>query len=230
MFEGLTDRFQIVRRKILGYGRITGQELDSIFKDIRICLLEADVNYKVVKDFLTELEAKTKNLQLAKSLKPGDLVIKAVYEELVEVLGKTTRQIALRGDGPTVFSLIGLQGVGKTTTAAKLALRFRSRNPLLVPADTKRPAAVTQLMLLAERAGIQMVPLQNNDAVQTVLKARKWAQDKGHGVIIIDTAGRLHIDESLIQELVDIHQALPPHYRLLVADGMSGQDAVKQAS
>jgi len=230
MFEGLTDRFQIVKRKILGYGRITGQELDSIYKDIRICLLEADVNYKVVKDFITDLEAKTKNLQLAKSLKPGDLVIKAVYEELVEVLGKTTRQIEFQRDGPTIFSLIGLQGVGKTTTAAKLALRYRQRNPLLVPADTKRPAAVTQLMLLAKRADVPMIPLENNDAVQTVMKARKWAQDKGHGIIIIDTAGRLHIDDALIQELVEIHQTLPPHYRLLVADGMSGQDAVKQAS
>lgn len=230
MFEGLIDRFELVKRKILGYGRITGQELESIYKDIRLSLLEADVNYKVVKDFIAELGEKTKDLELSKSLKPGDLVIKAVYEELVELLGKSTRHIEFRKEGPTVLSLIGLQGVGKTTTAAKLAMKYRGRKPLLVPADVKRPAAVKQLALLAGKVNIPVVPLENNSAVQTVKKAVESAREKGYGVIIVDTAGRLHIDESLIQELVDIHQALSPDYRLLVADGMSGQDAVKQAS
>jgi signal recognition particle subunit SRP54 len=230
MFEGLIDRFELVKRKILGYGRITGQELDSIYKDIRLSLLEADVNYKVVKDFIAELGEKTKGLELSKSLKPGDLVIKAVYEELVELLGKTTRHIEFRKEGPTVLSLIGLQGVGKTTTAAKLAMKYRGRKPLLVPADVKRPAAVKQLALLADKANIPVVPLEKNSAVQTVKKAAESAREKGYGVIIVDTAGRLHIDDALVQELVDIHQALSPDYRLLVADGMSGQDAVKQAS
>ena len=148
MFESLIDRFQLVKRKITGYGRITNQELEGIFKEIRLSLLEADVNYKVVKDFIHELGEKTKALELSKSLKPGDLVIKAVYEELTELLGESTRHIEFRKDGPTVLSLIGLQGVGKTTTAAKLALKYRGRTPLLVPADAKRPAAVKQLALL----------------------------------------------------------------------------------
>lgn len=230
MFEGLIDRLQIVKRKILGYGRITGQELDSIFKDIRIALLEADVNYRVVKDFIAGLGEKTKGLELSKSLKPGDLVIKAVYEELVELLGRTTERIEFEKNGFTVISLIGLQGVGKTTTAAKLAAKYRNRNPLLVPTDTKRPAAVEQLQLLAKRANIPMIPLDKGNAVATVRRAKVVAGEKGYGVIIIDTAGRLHIDETLIDELKEIHGALKPDLRLLVVDGMSGQDAVNQAS
>ena len=230
MFESLIDRFELVKRKILGYGRITSQELDSIHKEIRLSLLEADVNYKVVKEFIAELGERTDRLVLSKSLRPGDLVIKAVYEELVELLGKTTRQIEFRKDGPTVLSLIGLQGVGKTTTAAKLAMKYHGRKPLLVPADAKRPAAVEQLTMLARKANIPVVPLEKHSAVETVRKAAEYAREKGHGVIIVDTAGRLHIDETLVQELVDIHRVLSPDYRLLVADGMSGQDAVKQAS
>mgnify|MGYP001411141733 CR=1 FL=1 len=230
MFEGLIDRFGIVKRKILGYGRITDLELSAINKDIRVSLLEADVNYLVVKDFIRNLDEKTKRIELAKSMKPGDLVIKAVYEELTELLGSVARHIELRPDRFTVLSLIGLQGVGKTTTAAKLAQAFRNRKPLLVPADTKRPAAVQQLQSLAERAQVDMVPLEKGSAVATVKKAKERAKEKGHGVIIIDTAGRLHIDDELIQELNDIHRALEPDYRLLVADGMSGQDAVKQAT
>jgi signal recognition particle subunit SRP54 len=230
MFEGLIDRLQIVKRKILGYGRITGQELDSIFKDIRIALLEADVNYRVVKDFIAGLGEKTKGLELSKSLKPGDLVIRAVYEELVELLGGTTERIEFEKNGFTVISLIGLQGVGKTTTAAKIAAKYRDRNPLLVPTDTKRPAAVEQLQFLAKRANIPMIPLDKGDAVATVRRAKVVAGEKGYGVIIIDTAGRLHIDATLIEELKEIHGALEPDLRLLVVDGMSGQDAVNQAS
>ena len=230
MFEGLIDRFQIVKRKILGYGRITDQELDAIFKEIRISLLEADVNYKVAKQFIEKLGEKTGTLELSRSLKPGDLVIKAVYEELVELLGRATRHIDFTKEGPTVLSLIGLQGVGKTTTAAKLALKYRGRKPLLVPADTKRPAAVEQLMQLAAKAKMPAVPLQDKDALKTVEHAKDLAAREGYGLIIIDTAGRLHIDDALIEELVDIHRVIEPHYRLLVADGMSGQDAVKQAS
>ncbi|UCD19127.1 MAG: signal recognition particle protein [candidate division WOR-3 bacterium] len=230
MFEGLIDRFALIKRKILGYGRITSQELQSINKEIKISLLEADVNYLVVKNFMDGLEEKTKTLELSRSLKPGDLVIRAVFEELVELLGSETRSIDFRGDTCSVLSLIGLQGVGKTTTAAKLAQKFHDRNPLLVPADTKRPAAVQQLQMLADRAKTPMVPLEEGGAVATVKKAKQLARDKGYGLIIIDTAGRLHIDDELIEELEEIHRALKPDYRLLIADGMSGQDAVNQAS
>ena len=229
MFDSLIDRFQLIKRKILGYGRITEHELDTVCKEIRLSLLEADVNYHVVKDFIEQLTEKTKGLEFSTSLKPGDLVIRAVYEELVELLGSTARPVELKGDGCTVFSLLGLQGVGKTMTAAKLAAKYRNQNPLLVPADTKRPAAVQQLALLAERASVAVAPLEQNSVIATVKKARQLARDKGHRVVIIDTAGRLHIDDALIDELQEIHRVFKPDYRFLVADGMSGQDAVKQA-
>jgi signal recognition particle subunit SRP54 len=230
MLEGLIDRFQQIKRKILGYGRITDQELVNILKDIRVSLLEADVNYRVVKDFVDQLKTKAGTLELPKSLNPGDLVIRAVYEELVRLLGGTTRTIEFKKDGPTVLSLIGLQGVGKTTTVAKIAFKYRGRKPLLVPADAKRPAAAEQLRQLAGRANIPTIPLESGDAVETVKRASELSEKEGYGLIIIDTAGRLHIDDVLINELMDIHEALPPDYRLLVADGMSGQDAVNQAS
>lgn len=229
MFEGLIDKFQIVRRKVLGYGRITKRELDSIFRDIRITLLEADVHYKVVKNFIEGLAKKCEKLELSKSLKPGDLVMKAVYEELILLLGETPQHITFRKDGPTIISLIGLQGVGKTTMAAKLALRYKSRRPLLVPADAKRPAAVEQLASLAKRANIPFFPFQKDGIIVTVKKAKDLAIKESHGLMIIDTAGRLHIDDDLIKELIEIDRTVKPDYRLLVADGMSGQDAVSQA-
>jgi len=230
MLEGLIDRFQKVRRKVLGYGRITPNELDSILKDIRITLLEADVDYKVVKRFITDLRNKCERLELSRSLKPGDLVIKAVYEELVLLLGKTPQRIAFRDDGPSIISLIGLHGVGKTTTAVKLALLYKGKKPLLVPADVKRPAAVQQLELLAESVHISVCPLQENSTISTVKKAKDLARSQNHNLLIIDTAGRLHIDEVLVQELIDVNDTINPDYRLLVADGMSGQDAVNQAA
>jgi signal recognition particle subunit SRP54 len=229
MLEGLTDRFQLIRRKLSGYGRITKNELDSVLRDIRVMLLEADVNYKVVKIFIEDLRKKSEDLELSKSLKPGDLVMKAVYEELIQLLGQTPQHIEFKKDGPTIISLIGLQGVGKTTTAAKLALLHKSRRPLLVPADAKRPAAVAQLASLAKRAHIPMFPLQEDGTIVTVKKAKDFALNESHNLIIIDTAGRLHIDEDLIQELIEIDRIIQPSYRLLVADGMSGQDAVNQA-
>lgn len=228
MLEGLIDRFQLVRRKILGYGTITERELDGILKDIKITLLEADVNYKVAKRFIEELKEKCASLELSKSLKPGDLVIKAVFEELVQLLGSSTRGIEFKKT-PLVISLVGLQGVGKTTTAAKLAVTYRQRKPLLVPADAKRPAAVEQLTLLGKRADVAVCALRENSAVATVAHAREIAETQDHGLVIIDTAGRLHIDEDLIDELKEINRAVAPDYTVLVADGMSGQDAVNQA-
>ncbi len=229
MFESLTDKFQIIRRKVLGYGRITKNELESILKDIRITLLEADVNYKVVKEFISDLQEKCDELELSKTLKPGDLIIKAVYEELVLLLGEIPQHIEFNKDGPLIISLIGLQGVGKTTTAAKLALRYKGKRPLLVPADVKRPAAFQQLDMLAKRADIPLCSLDDS-AITTVNKAKEMARSQGYNLVIIDTAGRLHIDEDLIQELIEINRAVQPDYRLLVADGMSGQDAVNQAA
>jgi len=229
VFDGLIDRFQVIRRKILGYGRITKTEVDAVLRDIRVTLLEADVHYQVVKDFVEALGKKSETLELVKSLNPGDLMIKTVYEELVDLLGKTPKMLEFKSGGPTVICLIGLQGVGKTTTAGKLALRYKSKQPLLVPADAKRPAAVEQLTLLAERIEVPVFPLQNNSALETCVKALAAAREAGHGIVIIDTAGRLHIDEELVAELARINEAVKPHYRLLVCDGMAGQDAVNQA-
>jgi signal recognition particle subunit SRP54 len=229
MFEGLIDRFQLIRRKILGYGRITEQEIAVILKDIRITLLEADVNYKVVKSFIDDLSIKCAGLELAKTLKPGDIVIKTVYEEMTALLGSKPRQITFKKDKPLIISLIGLQGVGKTTTAAKLAFIFKNKNPLLVPADAKRPAAFEQLDQLGHRAGVIVHPLFQGSAKATVRSAIEQADKKNHMLVIIDTAGRLHLDDVLIEELKEIHQITKFDYRLLVADGMSGQDAVNQA-
>lgn len=228
MFEGLIDRFQIIKRKVLSYGRITKTEIDTILKDIRINLLEADVHYQIVKEFVENLSKKAQGLELQKSLNPGDLVLKLVYEELVLLLGQTPHQIEFKQNRPTIISLIGLQGVGKTTTAAKLALRYKSRKPLLVPLDTKRPAAVEQLDQLAKRIGIPIYPLEK-DAILTAKRAKEFAHKESYGLMIIDTAGRLHIDEELISELNQIDKITEPDYRLLVADGMTGQDAVNQA-
>jgi signal recognition particle subunit SRP54 len=229
MLEGLIDQFQLIRRKILGYGRITEHEISVILKDIRISLLEADVNYKVVKAFIHELSDKCAGLHLERSLRPGDIVVKTVYEEMIELLGGQPRQMEFKTTGPLIISLIGLQGVGKTTTAAKLGTLYKKKNPLLVPADAKRPAAFEQLAQLGKRAGIPVQPLIQSSPKKTVEQAIERAREKEHMLIIIDTAGRLHLDDTLISELRDIHGVIEFDYRLLVADGMSGQDAVNQA-
>lgn len=229
MFEGLIDRFSIIRRRVLGYGRITRSELDAIVKDIRITLLEADVNYKVVKEFIETLNDRCSKLELSRSMQPGDLILKTVYEQLSVLLGQTPRALTFKQNTITVISLLGLQGVGKTTTAAKLAVKYKGRKPLLVPADVKRPAAYEQLQSLGKRAGVTVFPLKGNNARDVVAHAMKRADADGHGLVIVDSAGRLHIDDALVQELVDIHTVIDPDYRLLVADGMSGQDAVTQA-
>lgn len=230
MFDTLIDTFGKLKRKILGYGRITGSELDAILKDIRVTLLEADVHYRIVREFIERLRSKCEGYALHKSLKPGDLVLKAVYEELSELLGGSACHVTFSSDGITVMSLLGLQGVGKTTTAVKLAIKHKDKNALLVPADAKRPAACEQLRQLGERAGIEVFPLVENDAPETVRRARAHAQAAGKNLMIIDTAGRLHIDDVLVDELRSIHDIAQPHYRFLVADGMTGQDAVNQAS
>ncbi len=229
MFQHLVDRFQILRRKVLGYGRITRTEIDVILKELRITLLEADVHYQVVKEFIENVSKKAMSQDLDKRLNPGDLVMKIVFEELVELLGKNPHHLAFKNTGPTIISLLGLQGVGKTTTAAKIAYRFNNRKPLLVPADVKRPAAVEQLTQIGKRNNIPVFPLKDNDPIMTVKLARQAAEKENYGIVIIDTAGRLHIDEALVNELIEINKTVIPDYRILVADGMAGQDAVNQA-
>lgn len=229
MFQHLVDRFQILRRKVLGYGRITRTEIDVILKELRITLLEADVHYQVVKEFIENVSKKAISQDLDKRLNPGDLVMKIVFEELVELLGKNPHHLSFKNTGTTIISLLGLQGVGKTTTAAKIAYRFNNRKPLLVPADAKRPAAVEQLTQIGRRNNIPVFPLKDNDPIMTVKLARQAAEKENYGIVIIDTAGRLHIDEALVNELIEINKTVIPDYRILVADGMAGQDAVNQA-
>lgn len=229
MFEGLTDRFQIFRRKVLGYGRITKTEIDAILRDLRITLLEADVHYQVVKEFIENINKKALNQNLDKRLNPGELVMKIVFEELVELLGKTPRHLTFKNTGPTIISLLGLQGVGKTTTSAKIAYRFNNKKPLLVPADAKRPAAVEQLVQLGKRNNIPVFPLKDNNPILTAKLAKETAEKENYGLVIIDTAGRLHIDDELVNELIKINDVVKPDYKILVADGMTGQDAVNQA-
>jgi len=229
MFQNLADRFQLLRRKVLGYGRITRTEIDAILRELRITLLEADVHYQVVKEFIENINKKVVNQNLDKRLNPGDLVMKFVFEELVELLGKSPHHLSFKNSGPTIVSLLGLQGVGKTTTAAKIAYRFNNRKPILVPADAKRPAAVEQLTRLGKRNNIPVFPLKDNDPVLTAKLAKETAEKQNYGLVIIDTAGRLHIDEELVNELAEINNVVNPDYRILVADGMTGQDAVNQA-
>ena len=227
MFDALTDRFTQLRRKLLGYGRLTDREISQALREVRTVLLEADVNYKVVGHFIRSVEARLKEKNVAASLRPGELINVTLYQELVQLLGGTTAKLDLSAN-PAIISLVGLQGTGKTTFAGKLAHKFRSRKPLLAACDPKRPAAAEQLRSVAERAKCDFHPV-SNDVVATCLAALKQAQDRGNGIVVFDTAGRLHIDDELMNELASIQDQARPHAALLVLDGMVGQDAVSQA-
>ncbi len=227
MFDALTDRFTQLRRKLLGFGRLSDREVSEALREVRTVLLEADVNYKVVGHFIRSVEAKLKEKNVAASLKPGELINFTLYQGLVELLGGTTPKLDLSAN-PAVISLVGLQGTGKTTFAGKLAWKFRNRKPLLVACDPKRPAASEQLRSVAERAKCDFYPV-SDDVVATCMAALKQARDRGNGFVVFDTAGRLHIDDDLMNVLVAIQDKTKPQVSLLVLDGMVGQDAVSQA-
>ena len=227
MFDALTDRFTQLRRKLLGFGRLSDREVSEALREVRTVLLEADVNYKVVGHFIRSVEAKLKEKNVAASLKPGELINVTLYQGLVELLGGTTPKLDLSAN-PVVVSLVGLQGTGKTTFAGKLAYKFRNRKPLLVACDPKRPAASEQLRSVAERVKCDFYPV-SDDVVATCLAALKQARDRGNGFVVFDTAGRLHIDDDLMDVLVAIQDKAKPQVSLLVLDGMVGQDAVAQA-
>jgi signal recognition particle subunit SRP54 len=227
MFDALTDRFTQLRRRLLGFGRLSDREVSEALREVRTVLLEADVNYKVVGHFIRGVEARLKEQNVAASLKPGELINVTLYQELVQLLGGTTAKLDLSAN-PAVISLVGLQGTGKTTFAGKLAYKFRNRRPLLVACDPKRPAASEQLRSVAERVKCDFYPV-TNDVVATCLAALKQARDRSNGFVVFDTAGRLHIDDDLMNELAEIQDKAKPHASLLVLDGMVGQDAVAQA-
>jgi signal recognition particle subunit SRP54 len=227
MFDIIADRFVKLQRKLLGYGRLSPKEISDTLREIRILLLDADVNYKVVGDFLRSLEEKLKSEKITASLKPGEIVIVELYKEMVKLLGEKPVKLNLT-DNLNTICLFGLQGTGKTTTAAKLAYHYKQKKPLLVACDPKRPAASLQLQLLAERVKADFIPVKE-DVIQTAKEALEFAKKNNNQLVIFDTAGRLHIDEELMKELKEFKERIKPHYNLLVVDGMVGQDAVNQA-
>ena len=228
-FEGLSSRLQEITRKLRGKARITESDLKEMLREVKLALLEADVNYKIVKEFNNTIQEKELGQDVLKSLTPGQQVIKIVKDELVELLGGTTSKVNFTPNPPTVIMLVGLQGSGKTTTAGKLANLFRKqgKNPLLVACDVYRPAAIKQLQVVGKQLNIPVFANENSkDVVHIARQAMSVAISKLNDVVILDTAGRLHIDETLMDELKNLKGAIKPHEILLVVDSMTGQDAV----
>ncbi len=231
MFESLSDRFEGILGRLRGRGRLSEADVDEVLREIRTALLEADVEIGVVRGFTEAVRARCVGLELSQALSPGQQVIKIVNEELVGILGGETLRITYAGRPPTVILLAGLQGSGKTTASAKLARWFKQqgRNPLLVGADLQRPAAVEQLRVLGQQAGITVFS-EPTDPVAVAESGLEEARRLGRDVVIVDTAGRLSIDEDLMVEIRDIAAVVDPHYTFLVIDAMTGQDAVATAA
>ena len=231
-FEGLSTRLQAITRKLGGKARITENDVKEVMREVKLALLEADVNYKIVKDFIAEVEKKALGQDVLKSLTPGQQVVKIVRDEMTELLGGVTSKINFTPNPPTIIMLVGLQGSGKTTTSGKLAnlLRKQGKKPLLVACDVYRPAAIKQLQVVGKSLNIPVYANENSkDVVRIAKQAISEAYSKLNDVIILDTAGRLHIDEDLMQELKNVKTNVKPHEILLVVDSMTGQDAVNVA-
>ena len=231
-FEGLSAKLQEVTRKLRGKARITESDLKEMLREVKLALLEADVNYAIVKEFINTIQEKALGQDVLKSLTPGQQVIKIVKDELVELLGGKESKINFTPNPPTVIMLVGLQGSGKTTTAGKLAnlLRKQGKKPLLVACDVYRPAAIKQLQVVGGQLNIPVYANENSkDVVKIARQAMDIAMSKLNDVVILDTAGRLHIDEELMNELKNVKSNVKPHEILLVVDSMTGQDAVNVA-
>lgn len=232
MFEKISEKFQQIIRKISGYGILREENIEQALREVRIALLEADVNYRVVKDFIERVKSKALGQEVMESLTPGQHFIKIVRDELVSIMGDTDADLDLKGKVPVGIMLVGLQGSGKTTTCAKLAklIKGKGRHPFLVPADVKRAAAAEQLLKLGEEIGVPVYrPSPGQKSVEVCISAINDALSIGCDIVIMDTAGRLHIDEELMEELKVIKMQTKPKEILLVADGMTGQDAVNIA-
>ncbi|MGI6576279.1 MAG: signal recognition particle protein [bacterium] len=232
MLESLAAKLQATLKKLGGKGKLSEKDVKEALREVRVALLEADVNYKVVKEFISKVKERAVGHEVMASLTPAQQVIKIVYEELAALMGGTVSKLEPASRPPTVVMVVGLQGAGKTTTCAKLArlLRREGRRPLLVAADVYRPAAIKQLQVLGEQLEIPVFSLGDRHKPVDIAKgAREHALSHGHDFVIIDTAGRLHIDEDLMGELVEIKTALEPRHCLLVVDAMTGQDAVTVA-
>jgi len=231
MLDSLTNRLTSILDRLRGYGRLTEENIQEALREVRVALLEADVNFKVVKAFVERVRVKAVGQDVLQSLTPGQQVVKVVRDELVELLGGSAHRLAMAPHPPTVVMLVGLQGSGKTTSAAKLARHFQKQgqHPLLAAADVYRPAAVDQLQTLGAQLGIPVVGEATQRPADICAAARDEAARRGLSPLILDTAGRLHIDEEMLEELRVIKRAVGPHHVLLVVDAMTGQDAVTVA-
>jgi len=233
MFEKLQERLEATFKKIRGHGKVTEDNIKDSLREVRIALLEADVNYKVAKDFLEKIKEKAIGEGVLTSITPGQLFVKIVHEELCELLGQVNKPLDVSGSPPVAIMLIGLQGSGKTTTAGKLALQLRKkgRKPLLVPSDVYRPAAIDQLMKIGQQMNIATFASKDiHDPIAICKEAKVHAMKNGFDTMIVDTAGRLHINDEMIEELIKQKALLNPRETLLVLDSMTGQDAVSSAS
>ena len=231
-FESLSEKLNDVFRNLRGKGVLNAEDIDKAMREVRLALLEADVNYKVVKDFVMTIKNKALGEEVLRSLTPGQQVIKIVNDELTALLGGTATKLTYSPSGFTTIMLVGLQGTGKTTTAAKLAnyLIKEGKKPMLAACDIYRPAAIDQLEVVGAQVKVPVYTDRNNkDAAAIALAAKKEAEKKGLNVLIVDTAGRLHIDEELMDELKRVKKEVKPHQILLVVDSMTGQDAVTVA-
>jgi len=229
VFEGLSEKLQNLMKKIKGSARVTEKDVKEMMREVKLALLEADVSFKVVKDFINSITERAIGTEVLESLTPGQQVVKIVHEELIKLLGTTPAKITYSPAPPTVYMMVGLQGSGKTTTSGKLAnfLRKEGKKPLLVACDVYRPAAVKQLQVVGAQLNIPVFEMGTGiDPVEIAKKAVAHAKSMQHDVVIIDTAGRLHVDEELMDELKRIRQNVKPHEILLVVDAMTGQDAV----
>lgn len=230
-FEGLSEKLNGVFKRLKSHGRLTEADVKASMKEVRMALLEADVSYKVVKDFVAKVTERSVGVDVLESLTPAQQVIKIVNEELIALMGESNSKINFPNKPPCVIMMCGLQGSGKTTHSAKLAKHFKEQNkrPLLVGCDIYRPAAIDQLKVVGERAGVPVFELGQIDPREIAKKALAHARDHGNDIVILDTAGRLHIDEELMQELHDIKEIASPNEIILVVDAMTGQDAVNVA-
>ena len=231
-FEGLTEKISATFKKLRGKGRLKEADVKEAMREIRMALLEADVSYKVCKDFTKSVTERCVGTEVLESLTPAQMIVKIVNEELTKLMGSDAKHITINPNGPTVVMLVGLQGAGKTTNGSKLAglMKRQGRNPLLVACDIYRPAAITQLKVCAEKLGIPVFEKGTQDPVVTAKEAVLYARQHGHDMVFLDTAGRLHVDEALMAELCNIKAAVNPTEIILVVDAMIGQDAVNAAT
>ena len=232
-FEGLSEKLNETFRRLRGKGRLTESDVKAGLREVRLALLEADVSYKVVKDFIAKVTERCVGSDVLESLTPAQQIVKIVNQELTELMGGSNARIATAPKGSTVVMMVGLQGAGKTTNCAKLAGFMRrqyGKRPLLVACDVYRPAAITQLQVVGRQLDIPVFEMGQGDPVKIAQEALKFAADHGHDLVFLDTAGRLHIDEQLMDELKNIKANIHPNEILLVVDAMTGQDAVNAAT